>query len=42
MWLCVFHCSDDVETHIVPVIVGLAEPDSPDDFRVDAVLASVY
>jgi len=38
----VHHCSDDVEMHIVPVIMGLAEPDSPDDFRADAVLASFY
>jgi len=33
-------CADDVEMYIVPVIMNLAEPDSMDDFRTDAVLAS--
>jgi len=36
--LCQF--SDDLDTHVVPVIMRLAEPDSMDDFRADAVLVS--
>jgi len=35
-------CSDDVEMHIVPAIMALTEQDSPDDFRADAVLASLH
>jgi len=37
MW----QCSDDIETHIVPIIMHLAQPDSLDDFRADAVLVSI-
>jgi len=38
---CICLCSGDIEMHIMPVIMSLAEPDSPDDFRADAVLASL-